>query len=100
MVQVEVTKELVKKVAENARLALTEQELERFTPQLKEVILDSFNKLDEIDVSNEQPSFQPVKQVNKFRKDEAKKGLTQEEALQNVRPELREKGYVKGPKVL
>jgi aspartyl-tRNA(Asn)/glutamyl-tRNA(Gln) amidotransferase subunit C len=97
--QIEINKDLVKKIAENARLKLTEEELEKFTPQLEEVIVDAFNKLDEIE-ADEEPSFQPIKQKNKLRADKAKKALTQEEALKNVKEDLREKGYMRGPKVL
>jgi aspartyl-tRNA(Asn)/glutamyl-tRNA(Gln) amidotransferase subunit C len=97
--KIEINKELVKKIAENARLKLTEEELEKFTPQLEEVIVDAFNKLDEIE-ADEEASFQPIKQENKLRADKAKKSLTQEEALKNVKEDLREKGYIKGPKVL
>ncbi len=100
MVQLEVTKELIKKVAQNARLNLTEEELEKFVPQIKEIILSSFNKLDEFDVSNTKPSFQPVEMGNRFRKDEVKKGITQEEALSNVISKLKEEGYFKGPKAM
>jgi aspartyl-tRNA(Asn)/glutamyl-tRNA(Gln) amidotransferase subunit C len=99
MVEVKVDKALVKKVAKNARLELSEAELEKFTPQLKEVILDSFNLLDEID-ADEEPSFQPIKQQNKLRKDEVKPSLTQDEALANVNVMLRDRGYIKGPKSL
>ena len=99
MVSVEVTKELIKKVAQNARLKLTDEELEKFVPQIKEVILDSFNKLDEID-AKEEASFQPVSVSNRFRKDVVKKGITQDEALQNASAKLRENGYFKGPKVM
>ena len=100
MVQVEVTKELIRKVAANARLNLTDAELEKFVPQIKEIILDSFNKLDEVNVKDESPSFQPIQLKNKFRSDEPRQGFNQEEALQNVSPSLREKGFIKGPKVL
>jgi len=99
MVKVEVNKELVKKVAQNARLDLSEAELEKFTPQLKEVILDSFNLLDEIE-ADEEPSFQPIKQQNKLRKDVVKPSLSQDEALANVNIMLRDRGYIKGPKSL
>lgn len=99
MVEIEVTKELVKKVAQNARIELSEAELKKFTPQLKEIIIDSFNKLDEIE-ANEEPSFQPIKQKNKMRKDEAKPSLSQEDALKNAIIDLRDLGYIKGPKVL
>ncbi|MFA5357581.1 MAG: Asp-tRNA(Asn)/Glu-tRNA(Gln) amidotransferase subunit GatC [archaeon] len=99
MEKAEVTKELIWRVAANARLNLNEKELEKFAPQIKEIILDSFNKLDEIE-AEEEPSFQPTEMKNVFRKDEPKKCLTQEEALSNAKKELKEKGYFKGPKVL
>ncbi|MFA5931420.1 MAG: Asp-tRNA(Asn)/Glu-tRNA(Gln) amidotransferase subunit GatC [archaeon] len=99
MVSVEVTRELIQKVAKNARLNLTEEELTKFVPQIKEIILDSFNKLDSIDAT-EEAAFQPVSVSNRFRKDEVKSGLTQEEALKNVDSKLKQDGYIKGPKVL
>ncbi|HPM85809.1 MAG: Asp-tRNA(Asn)/Glu-tRNA(Gln) amidotransferase subunit GatC [Candidatus ainarchaeum sp.] len=100
MVQVEVTIELIKKVAKNARLNLTDEELEKFVPQIKEIILDSFNKLNEFDAKGVKPSFQPVEVSNKFRGDEVKEGVTQEEALSNVVAKLKEEGYFKGPKAM
>jgi aspartyl/glutamyl-tRNA(Asn/Gln) amidotransferase C subunit len=100
MVQVEVTKDLLRKVAKNARLNLTEEELEKFVPQIKEIILDSFNKLDEVEVGETKASFQPVEINNKFRKDVVGKSLTQEDALKNVSIKLKQEGYIKGPKAL
>ena len=99
MVNIEVDKALIRKVAANARLNLTDEELEKFVPQIKEIILDSFNKLDEVN-ADEKPSFQPVSLGNRFRKDAVKSSLAQEEALRNASAKLRENGYFKGPKVL
>jgi aspartyl-tRNA(Asn)/glutamyl-tRNA(Gln) amidotransferase subunit C len=99
MVNVEVSKELIKKVAENARLNLSEEELEKFVPQIKEVILESFNKLDELEV-NEPPSFQPIEQKNKMRKDLPLPSIPVDDALKNVSQKLREETYIKGPKAL
>jgi aspartyl-tRNA(Asn)/glutamyl-tRNA(Gln) amidotransferase subunit C len=99
MVSIIVDKELIKRVAKNARLSLSEEELEKFVPQIKEVIVDSFNLLDEID-AKEEPSFQPVKVKNRFRKDRVKEGLDIESAFKNVSPKLKEGNYFKGPKVL
>jgi len=99
MSKVEVTKELIQKVAKNARLSLTDEELEKFVPQIQEIIVDSFSKLDEVE-AKEEPSFQPVSVSNRFRADKPKAGLTQEEALSNVDKKLRQDGYLKGPKVL
>lgn len=99
MVRIEVNKELIKRVAQNARLKLTEEELEKFVPQIKEIIIDSFNKLDEV-MAEEEPSFQPVNVSNRFRKDSPGKSISQEDALKNAGAKLRENGYFKGPKAL
>ena len=99
MTKIEVNEDLVKKVAKTARLNLTESELKKFTPQLKEIIVNSFNLLDLID-TDESPSFQPINQKNKFRKDKINKSLSNEDALKNVLEKLKDDGYIKGPKVL
>ncbi len=99
MAQIEVNEELIKKVAKNARINLTADEIKKLTPQIKEIILESFNKLDNIQVS-EEASFQPISQENKFRKDEVKESLPVEDALKNVIINLRDGDYIKGPKVL
>lgn len=92
-----VDKQLLLRVAANARLNLSEQEIERFLPQLQE-ILAAFSKLDELDVSREQPSFQPIKLVNVTRQDKAAKSVSQREALQNTKN--KKEGYFLGPKVV
>lgn len=91
-----VDKKLLLRVAENARLNLTEAEIKEFLPQLKE-ILEAFSKLDEIDVSKEKPSFQPIALENVMREDKAEKCLSQEEALKNTKN--KKDGYFLGPKV-
>ena len=96
MAKQKVDKELILKVAGNARITLSEKEIEAFIPQLQE-ILDSFEKLDSIDVSGEKPSFQPIPLENVMRKDETEKCLTQEQALKNTRN--KKDGYFIGPKV-
>ncbi len=99
MVSLTVDKELIKKVATNARLNLTEEELEKFVPQIKEIILDSFSKLDSIEAT-EEASFQPIEIKNKFRRDEVKESVSIEKVFENVSPNLRKDNYIKGPKVL
>ena len=79
-----VDKELLLKVAKNARLNLTGKEIEVFLPQLQEIV-KAFSKLDEIDTSEEKPSFQPIPLENVVRKDEVEKCLSQEEALKNTK---------------
>jgi aspartyl-tRNA(Asn)/glutamyl-tRNA(Gln) amidotransferase subunit C len=93
----EVNRELVLKVAENARLNLTEEEIQHFIPQLRE-ILDNFSKLDEIDVKDVKPSFQPIEIKNNIREDKIGKCLSQEDALKNT---IHKKdGYFKGPRAI
>lgn len=99
MSTVEIDKELIKKVSINARINLTESELEKFVPQIKEVILESFSKLDSIE-ANEKPSFQPIELSNKFRRDEVKPSLPIDVVFSNVSKELKKENYIMGPKVL
>ena len=92
-----VDKELIRKVAENARLKLSEQEIEQFIPQLKEV-LENFSRLDEIDTKEVKPSFQPVEIKNHVREDKTGKCLSQEDALRNA--VHKKDGYFKGPRAV
>lgn len=93
----EINKQLIEHVAEVARLKLTNQEIEKFLPQLKE-ILEAFSKIDEIDTKNTEPSFQPVEIKNVWRADKPEPSLSQEEALKNT--EHKQDGYFKGPKAV
>jgi len=92
-----VDRELLLRVAANARLNLTEDEIKKFLPQLRE-ILSAFGTLDELDVSNEKPCFQPIKLENVSRQDNVGKCVSQEEALQNTKH--KKDGYFMGPKVV
>ena len=49
---------LVERIAKVARLELTEDEIEKFTKQLK-VILEAFRELDDVDTEGVEPSFHP-----------------------------------------
>lgn len=93
----EVNKQLIQKVAENARLKLSEDEVNEFIPQLKEV-LENFSKLDEVDTKNTKPSFQPVEIKNNVREDKVGKCLSQSDALKNS-PNKKD-GYFKGPRAV
>ena len=97
MPKVRVDKALLLKVAANARLNLSEAEVKKFLPQL-EAVLESFSKLDELDVSKEEPSFQPLPLKNVFRDDKPGACLSQEEALSNT--VHKKDGYFKGPRVI
>lgn len=92
-----VDEEMIRHVAEVARLELTDEEVKRFVPQLKEV-LDAFSKLQEVDTENCDPSFHPVKMKNALREDVPTECLTQEEALSCTK--LKKDGYFKGPRAM
>lgn len=89
-----VDKELIQHIADLARLKLTEQEIKKFSPQLKET-LNAFSKLDEVNTSNIKPSFHPVELKNMMREDKVKPCLPQEKALSNAKE--RKDSYFKGP---
>lgn len=88
---------LIKRIAELARINLTEKEIKKFKPELKE-ILDDFSKLDEVNTSNTKPSFQPVELKNILREDNIEPCLSQEKALENS--QNKKDGYFKGPKAV
>lgn len=92
-----VDKKLLLRVAENARLNLSNEETKKFLPQLQE-ILEAFSKLDEVDVGKEPPSFHPIKLSNVMREDKVEKCLSQEEALRNTKH--KKQGYFLGSRVV
>ena len=92
-----VNKELIEHIASLARLKLTEKEIKKFLPQLKE-ILDAFSKLDELNTKNVKSSFHPVELKNFMREDKAGKCLSVEEALSNTKH--KKDSYFKGPRAV
>ena len=93
----EVDKKLLEHVADVARLKLTEQEINKFLPQLKEA-LEFFSKLKEINTDDIKPSFQPVELRNAMRDDKEEQCLSQDDALSLA--EHKKDGYFKGPRVI
>lgn len=81
----------VRHVADLARVALREDEVEEFAQEFAD-ILEYFEALDEVPEVEADPEL-----VNVMRPDEVHDGLSQEEALANA-PET-EDGYFKGPRV-
>ncbi len=85
----------IEKIAKLARLKLTEEEINKFKLDLKEV-KEMFDEIDKIEVK-ENPCFHPLEIKNVTREDKVKKGFSLEEAFSNA--EQREKNFFKGPKV-
>ncbi len=92
-----VTKKDVEYIADLARLKFNEDELEKFTGQLNE-ILSYVEKLNELDTSNVEPLSHPVAGSNVFREDIVKPSIDREEALKNA-PDKNEL-FFKVPKVI
>ncbi len=93
----EIDRKLLEHVAETARLKLTEDEINKFLPQLKES-LEFFSKLQEVNTDNVKPSFHPVEIKNVMREDVEKECLSQDDALSLT--EHKKDGYFKGPRAV
>lgn len=93
----DVDRDLILKVARNARLSLSEGEMGEFVPQFRE-ILESFSRLREVDTSGVVPSTQPVPVRNVLREDVPGACVSQEDILSNTRH--RRDGYFVGPKAI
>ncbi|MCP3929855.1 MAG: Asp-tRNA(Asn)/Glu-tRNA(Gln) amidotransferase subunit GatC [Bacteroidetes bacterium] len=77
-----ITRKEVEHVAQLARLNLKEEELEKMTEQLDD-ILSYVAKLDELDTGDVVPTTHAFSISNAFRDDEVKESLSQKEALSN-----------------
>lgn len=92
-----VTKKDIEKIAELAKLKLSEQESEDFTPQMNEILI-YVEKLNELDTENVKPLSHPIEQTNVFREDKLKPSVSTEEALKNA--PAKDVQHFKVPKVI
>ncbi|MBI3027307.1 Asp-tRNA(Asn)/Glu-tRNA(Gln) amidotransferase subunit GatC [Candidatus Woesearchaeota archaeon] len=93
----EVDRKLLEHVAEVARVKLSEEEIKKFLPQLKDA-LEFFSKLKEVNTDDVKPSFHPVEIRNSVREDAEEECLSQDEALSLT--EHKKNGYFKGPRAV
>jgi len=77
-----ISRKEVEHVAQLARLTLTEEELEKMTGQLDN-ILSYVAKLDELDTSQVVPTSHVFSVSNAFREDVERESLSQAEAIKN-----------------
>ena len=75
-----ISEEQVRHVANLARLGLTDDEIEKMGGQL-DAILDSIEKIQELDLADVPPTANPLDLSNVLRPDEPRPELSQEEAL-------------------
>ena len=78
-----ITKEQVQHVANLARLAITEEETEKLTKQLDQIITFA-EQLNELDTENVEPTTHVLHMKNVLREDKASQGLPREEVLKNA----------------
>ena len=89
-----ISKEEVLHVARLARLALTDEEVERLGAQLS-AILEAVGKVSELDLADVEPTAHPLDLVNVWADDEPQESLPVEDALANA-PD-REAGFFRVP---
>ena len=89
-----ISRDEVLHVARLARLALTDEEVERLGAQLN-AILEAVGKVSELDLEGVEPTAHPLDVVNVWAEDEPRPSLPVEEALANA-PD-REGGFFKVP---
>lgn len=92
-----ISKEEVTHVAHLARLALTDEEVQKFTQQL-DAIITYAEQLNELDTENVEPTSHVLNMKNVMREDISEKGLPVEEVLKNA-PE-HEDGQIKVPSII
>ncbi len=92
-----IDEKLLKHVAETARLKLTKEEMDKFLPQLQEIV-KAFSKLSEVDTEGVEPSFHAVDMKNRLRDDKQGECLSQQDALKNTKH--KKDGYFKGPRAV
>jgi aspartyl-tRNA(Asn)/glutamyl-tRNA(Gln) amidotransferase subunit C len=89
-----VDQEIVERVAENARINISQGEKEKFSEDFEE-ILDMFDSLEEIDTEDVDPAFHPVEVEPETREDQVGETLEEDQVFENTGNE--EEGSFKGP---
>ena len=78
-----ITIDEVKRLADLARIAITEDEAEKFTEHLKS-ITTYVDQLKEVDTEGVEPTIHGLDMKNVMREDKPEKWTTQEEVLKNA----------------
>ncbi|MEP6617066.1 MAG: Asp-tRNA(Asn)/Glu-tRNA(Gln) amidotransferase subunit GatC [Ginsengibacter sp.] len=93
----EVNDDMIKNLAQLARLEFKEEEKEEIKNDLRKMIA-FIGKLKELDTTGVEPMLHMSENINVLREDVAKQTITREEALQNA--PFHDKQYFKVPKVI
>ena len=93
------TRAEVERIAELARLQLSEAEIEAFTRQLAQ-ILDMAQQLRDVDTTDVPPTTHVMSRHEALRPDQVRASLTRAEALANAPDGESDEGFFKVPKVI
>ncbi|OYT47905.1 MAG: Asp-tRNA(Asn)/Glu-tRNA(Gln) amidotransferase GatCAB subunit C [Desulfurococcales archaeon ex4484_42] len=96
-INIEEVKKWIKRISKLALINIEEREEDELTKDVIKII-NFFNKLRELNVDNVEPLFMTPRERPIIREDEVRRGLTEEEALMNVKEKI--EGYIKGPKTV
>ena len=91
------SKDTIEKVAKLALLDLSEEDKAVYSKQLGD-ILSHFEKLNDLDTSNIEPTTHAVDLKNVYREDIPRESLSNEDALKNT--QYKKNGYFKAPRIL
>jgi aspartyl-tRNA(Asn)/glutamyl-tRNA(Gln) amidotransferase subunit C len=94
---IKISKDEVAYVAHLARLEFKEEELEKFTSQLNNILL-YIDKLSEVETAEIEPLSSSTQGRNVFRTDTVQRSVPKEESLANA-PEAR-RGFFQVPRVI
>ncbi|MGE8205290.1 Asp-tRNA(Asn)/Glu-tRNA(Gln) amidotransferase subunit GatC [Heyndrickxia sp. NPDC080065] len=92
-----ISKDQVNHVANLARLEFNEEQTEKFTKQLDDII-SLAELLNELDTTNVEPTSHVLDIRNVLREDKAEPGLPQEEVLKNA-PDTKD-GQIRVPSII
>ncbi|KAB7705268.1 Asp-tRNA(Asn)/Glu-tRNA(Gln) amidotransferase subunit GatC [Bacillus aerolatus] len=92
-----ISEEQVRHVANLARLAITDEEVEMFTAQLDDII-GFAEQLNELDTTGIKPTSHVLDMKNVLREDKSAPGLPREEVLKNA-PD-HENGQIRVPAII
>lgn len=87
----------VKHIAKLARLNFTDEELNKLSLQLSDIV-DMANEIEKLDTENVKPTAHILENTNVFRKDEVKPSYDREEILKNA--PTKESGCISVPRVV
>ncbi len=93
----EINEELVRSVANVARIELVDEDIPKFIEAFEE-ILNLFEELKQVNTDKVSPSFHPIEKKDHVREDKPEPSLSQEDATK-LAPHHKE-GYIKGPRAM